>query len=123
MTTPRMQRRFNWSATTAAAELVLEGDCEDDKLDTISQLMLDNFTRVTDSDLLPKYITKDEFCGKIKVWQENVSTSPSERHLGTYKTLFQPINSRLDESTIVNLQHKQNAISRVHVQMLYSTIK
>ena len=61
MTTPRMKRQFNWSATTKAAELVLEGDYEDDELDSISQLMLDDFTRVTDLDSLPQYITMDEF--------------------------------------------------------------
>ena len=85
--------------------------------------MLDNFTRVTDLDSLPKYITLDEFRGKIKVWKENISTSPSGRHLGTYKALFQPIDFCLDKTPIESLQYKQHAIARVHVQMLNYAIK
>ena len=76
-----MKQQLNWNATTQAAELVLEGNYEDDELDTMSKIMLDNFTRATDLDSLSQYVTIEEFRGKIKVWQESVSTSPSGRHL------------------------------------------
>ena len=123
MATPRMKKNNSIGAPPPAAELVLEGDYKDKELDSISQLMLDNFTRVTDLDSLPQYITMDKFQGKMKVWRENVSTSPSGRHLGTYKVLFQPIDFRLNETTTESPQHKQQAIARVHVQMLNYAIK
>ena len=55
---------------------MLEGDYDDEELDKISNIMLDNFTRVTDLDSLPpQFVTMEEFRGKMKVWKERVSTS------------------------------------------------
>ena len=122
-TTKRMKEQLNWNATTQAAELVLEGKYEDDELDTMSKIMLDNFTRATDLDSLSQYVTVEEFRGKIKVWRESVSTSPSGRHLGTYKALFQPIDYQLEENLKRSLQEIQKDISQTHVHMINYAIK
>jgi hypothetical protein len=83
-----MKHSFNWSALTGAAELVLEGDYDNDTISEISRLMLDNMTRVTEVDNIKRYITKKDFRGKFCAWRESTSTSPSERHLGHYKALY-----------------------------------
>ena len=48
-------------------------------------------------------ISEDEFVGKLKVWRESTSTSPSGLHLGHYKALISrhqhsEVNSNNDET-------------------------
>jgi hypothetical protein len=82
ITTPRMKQKFNWSASTCKAELVLEGDYTDDKLADTQRLLLDNMTRVTETEDNSQYITDKDSVGTFKVWRESTSTSPSGCHLG-----------------------------------------
>ena len=60
-TTPTMKKRFNWSASTVEAEMVLEGQYFEPELDEIQKLFLDNLTRVTETDKLFKFVTREEF--------------------------------------------------------------
>ena len=87
-----MKKRFNWSALTVKAEMVLEGEYSEPELDEIQKLFLDNLIRVTETDKLFKFVTKEEFRGKMKAWRESTSTSPSGRHLGHYKSLITTID-------------------------------
>jgi hypothetical protein len=66
-TTPRMKHKFNWSASTCEAELVLEGEYTYDELTHTQRLLLDNMTRVTETEDNSQYITDKEFVGKFKV--------------------------------------------------------
>ena len=72
--------------------MVLKGEYSDPKLDEIQKLFLDNLTRVTEVDELFKFVTVEEFRGKMKAWRESTTTSPSGRHLGHYKLLIATIN-------------------------------
>ena len=45
-------------------------------------------SRPTELDSLKATITKEELEGKMRVWGETTTTSPSGRHLGHYKDLF-----------------------------------
>jgi hypothetical protein len=56
-----MKHKFNWNASTNEVELVLEGEYEDKEISEITRLMLDNLTRVTDVDDIPKFLTREEF--------------------------------------------------------------
>jgi hypothetical protein len=60
-TTENMKHKFNWKASTNEAELVLEGEYEDETISEVTRLFLDNITRVTEVDEDVKYITKEEF--------------------------------------------------------------
>jgi hypothetical protein len=42
-----MKRKFNWSASTNEAELVLKGEYNEEEISDITRLFLDNMTRVT----------------------------------------------------------------------------
>jgi hypothetical protein len=68
-TTPRMKQKFNWSASTSEAELVLEGHYTDDELTDTQRLLLDNMTRVTETEDNSQYIIDKDFVGKFKVWR------------------------------------------------------
>jgi len=58
-------------------------------------MFLDSMTRMTELDSLTPDITVADLRGKFSKWRESTSTSPSGRHLGHYKLLFQKINKSL----------------------------
>jgi len=80
---------LNWQANTELDDKLLDGAIPTN----ISQFpqcqaLLEACRAASDLDILPDIITFEDFKGKIKVWKENTSTSPSGRHLGRYKSLF-----------------------------------
>jgi hypothetical protein len=62
-TTKEMKHKFNWNTSTNEAELVLEGEYEDEEISEITRLMLDNLTRVTDVDDIPKFLHEKNLKG------------------------------------------------------------
>ena len=122
-TTPEMKKKFNWNASTHEAELVLEGNYEDDELSDIARLFLDNMTRVTDLEGLPPMVTKEDLRGKFKKWRESTSTSPSGRHLGHYKILFQTIDKSLEDGERTKLRGMQDDIATSYTMMINYAIK
>lgn len=57
--------------------------------------------RTTKLDSIPKYLTEKEWLGKMKVWKESTSTSPSQLHLGHHKCLVQKFDKddKIDDNT------------------------
>ena len=62
-----MKKKFNWSATTNEAELVLDGEYTDEELTDIQRMLLDNMKRVTSIISSPSYITAAEFDNQMKM--------------------------------------------------------
>ena len=87
--TPSMLRKCNWSASTEAEELVLNGEYDDAELTEVQRMFLDTIQRVASEEISSsKYLNVNQFEGKMKAWKERKkSTSPSGRQLGHYKTL------------------------------------
>jgi hypothetical protein len=71
-----MKHKFNWSASTCEAALVLEGEYTDEELIDTQRLLLDNMTRVTETEDNSQYITDKDFVGKFKVlkWTKGIMT-------------------------------------------------
>ena len=70
-------------------------------------------------------ITEQEYSGKLRVWSESTSTSPSGLHLGHYKSLIARHDySDIDAETIEEnakkdeWNHMQGCLLRLHVQQL-----
>jgi hypothetical protein len=122
-TTETMKHKFNWSASTNEAELVLKGEYNDDELSDITRLFLDNMTRVTETEDKPKFVTMKEFTGKFKVWRETTSTSPSGRHLGHYKDLVATIDRSLKEEERKEFVTFQEEISKCYIGLINYAIK
>ena len=120
---PSMKKIFNWSASTVEAEMVLKGQYTDPELDEIQKLFLDNLIRVTEVDELFKFVTAEEFRGKMKAWRESTTTSPSERHLGNYKLLITTIDRLLDEDERERLQQIQKDIMNCYLGVINYAIK
>jgi hypothetical protein len=118
-----MKHKFNWSASTNEAELVLKGEYNDEELSDITRLFLDNMTRITEAEEAPKFLTRKEFTGKFKVWRESTSTSPSGRHLGHYKALVAIIDRSLDEEDRLQYKSYQEEIAECYIGLINYAIK
>ena len=118
-----MKHKFNWSASTNEAELVLKGEYTDDEISDITRLFLDNMTRVTEVEESPKFLTMKEFTGKFKVWRESTSTSPSGRHLGHYKALVSTIDRSLTEEERKTYGKFQEEIAQCYISLINYAIK
>jgi hypothetical protein len=117
------KHRFNWSASTNEAELVLKGEYNDKEISDITRLFLDNMTRVTEAEDTSKFLTTTKFIGKFRVWRESASTSPSGRHLGHYKALVACIDRSLDDGKRKQYKTYQEAISECYIRLINYAIK
>ena len=121
-TQPPLKTHFNWSASTQAAELVLDGTFSDTEYDHVTSLFLRHLHRVTSLDSLPAQISHTDFTTKFTKWRESTSTSPSGRHLGHYKLLFREIHED-DEDVLETLQQIQASIQHCYISILNYVLK
>ena len=114
-----MSQKFNWSASTEAAELLLNGKYDDAELTEVQKMFLDNMQRVASEEISSsKYLNVDQFEGKMKAWKEKTSTLPSGRHLGHYKALVSTINHSLKGNEITNLKLIQTDIKKCYLGLI-----
>ena len=68
---------------------MLEGNYRNDDLDDATQLWISHFKHhLFENDVpMQPYVTGAQFIGKMKIWKESTSTSPSGYHLGHWKSL------------------------------------
>ncbi|KAG7341114.1 hypothetical protein IV203_023067 [Nitzschia inconspicua] len=87
-----LREKINWSASTYESERILVAgeNIDSTMLSAAEKLMLTHFRRTTDLDTITAQITEAEWEGKMKVWNENTSTSPSGMHLGHHKAIIKP---------------------------------
>ena len=78
---------MDWAASTYESELILEGDYDTSELEHFGKLLVEHMQATTALDSVPAALTEDEWIGKLKVWKESTSTSPSKLHLGHHKSL------------------------------------
>ena len=78
-----MKQKFNWNTSTAESEEVLQGiyDDSEEEVSEIMKLVLKNCVQIVPQNTNPE-ITIAQLRGKMKVWREGTTTSPSGRHLG-----------------------------------------
>ena len=103
--------------------MVLKGEYSDPEVGEIQKLFLDNLTRITEIDEIFKFVTVEEFQGKMKAWRESTTTSLSGRHLGHYKLLITTINRLLDEEEQERLQQIQQHIMSCYIGVINYAIK
>ena len=113
-----MKRKFNWSASTQEAELVLKGEYNDDELSEIQRLLLNNMKKVTDEEKSSSLITIEDFDSRMRKWRESTSTSPSGRHLGHYKVLVATPDRSLQENEFNKLKEYQLDIKQCYIGLI-----
>lgn len=116
---------LDWSASTLAADQILEGSYQTTTTIPNCSDLLRACQARTELDDLPAELTPAEFKGKITTWREATTTSPSGRHLGRYKALFALGLPELDEdsSEVISLAAKQEAIVNLIVALINYCIR
>ena len=89
-TVPPLSTELGFDGVTATGQEILEGKYDTSPHSESVRLLLQHLQHV---DEIHQHegrptITKDEFIGKLKVWSESTTTSPSGMHLGHYKSLL-----------------------------------
>ena len=111
-----------------SAEQILNGTYDAAGLDSNVALLIQHLQQTVEMAALETHpsITEQEYIGKLAVWKESTSTSPSGLHLGHYKALIAPrhsytnIDSDVDEENAQRDEwnHMQGKLLTLHVQML-----
>ena len=81
-------RALNWAADSKLADSILDGTCQIQSItkDTNLQFVLQQCKRLCKE--VPTSITTSNLRSLFKCWHETTTTSPSGRHIGIYKTIF-----------------------------------
>ena len=74
-------------------------------------------------DTTTNKLTYNEFKGKMNVWSEQTTTSPSGCHLGHYKALFSTIDRSLEPKKRSKLQDFQKDIASCYIGIVNYCIK
>ena len=102
------------STSTKEAEEVLNRTYDTEKdpeLTEIMKLILTNCVEIAPPKNSTPEITVAQLRGKMKVWREGTTTSPSGRHLGHYKSLFTVIDKLLKATERKELKEIQERIA------------
>ena len=132
-TVPPLSTGLGYTGDGQLSELILNGTAAFPELSQDIQLLLKHMQRAAEIEAETCYptISEKDFIGKLKVWKESTTTSPSGVHLGHYKSLIarhsysaiededertengRPVTELRDE-----LNFQQDSIRRLHVQMI-----
>ena len=75
-TVPPISEAIDFGASTVTAELILSGDYSNPDLDAITKLLISLLQARTALNAVSGLLTEAEFLGKLRVWNEQTSTSP-----------------------------------------------
>jgi hypothetical protein len=109
---------LSWEGDTEAADLSLRGEYTNAKLDDITQLLLKHCQSVSTPDAIKPELTLDEFTGKLRIWRESTSNSPSGRHLGHYKAVCRPIAYACKPHERADLEESRLALLQAHLDII-----
>ncbi len=81
---------MSFCGDSSLADSVLEGTYQTDRYSESVKLLIQHLKQTHELASLQTYptISLEEFQGKLRVWRESTTTSPSGMHLGHYKALF-----------------------------------
>ena len=88
-TIPPLSEMVDFSASTHTANLILDGQFTNKNISDTTQLMISHLKRhaFRNDPPMTESVIDNDFVGKMKVWKESTSTSPSGFHLGHCKAL------------------------------------
>ena len=112
-TTPEFSDKIDWGASTIESDIVLDGDSPfaEGEIDRLADLLLTHFKSTSEIEL-PAKLTEAEWVGKMKVWNEATSTSPSGLHLGHHKALVKPFSEATESSSRSRTSNQSNTSSQ-----------
>ncbi|KAI2505037.1 hypothetical protein MHU86_9393 [Fragilaria crotonensis] len=89
-TIPPLATELGFDGATAHGQQILDGAYDSTALESNVRRLLSHLEKVQDIYKNPSKptITEEEFRGKLRVWTESTTTSPSGLHLGHFKALI-----------------------------------
>ena len=122
-TIPPMSEAIDYPASTAACDLMLEGEYNTEELEDLTQLLVQHFSKRQALDCLPDQITKSEFLEALQVWNEGTSTSPSDINLGHYHALFRRHKYKADSPAAKEFDAKREKLVQAQLTLLNYSLK
>ena len=117
-TLPPLAEKVDFQASTAACEMILNGDFSCEELEDLTQILLHHFSRRQELDNLPSKLTKAELLGALSVWNEGTSTSPSEMNLGHYHAMFRRHDYQANTEKAKAFEAKQEKLVQAQLALL-----
>ena len=126
-TTSPLVEGLGYCGDGPSAEQLLNGTYGTADMDSNVALLLQHLKQTDEMAALEPHptVTEQEYRGKLKVWKESTTTSPSGLHLGHYKTLiarhkYSEIESEneADNAQRDEWNHMQSSLLTLHVQLL-----
>lgn len=116
-----LRELIDWTATTDESEAILNGHyIPPNTMAPLCREVLQECKASIPLDSIAPTITPASFKGKLKVWRERTTTSPSGRHLGRYKALITPgrYHESIDPDAYKQFKQKQNDITEVILSII-----
>ena len=129
-TIPPLSDQLGFSGDGEAAQDILTGKYNTAMLDESVQLLIRHLRYINgiERDTCRPTISDAEFSGKLRVWRESTSTSPSGLHLGHYKALvaWHSFSTTANDSDLTpefiarrnEVNYKQSAIREVRLSLI-----
>ena len=120
-TVPPLSEDLGFCADTPEAQALLEGTYDYDQIhDPIVRLFLKHMTQIESlgEQLSRVTITEEEMKGKLRVWRESTSTSPSGQHLGHFKALV----ARHEYSEVTNDDDPNDVSKRDELDLIQTKL-
>ena len=121
-TVPPYSEWVNWGASSHTAELILEGNFQDESLDKISQDLINHMKKRTDLDTIEEELTQEAWEGKMKVWPQATSTSPSGFLMIYNEALVSKHDKKLDSPEGDKLEGKRNQLIKWHNDLIQPSL-
>ncbi len=114
---PETMQMFGWDGNSDTCNKILEGEPPAHLPDRLKNEIADTFFQQfkTAAPTLDTEISIQEFKEAFAKWKESTTTSPSQRHLGHYRSLMAP-DGHIDEESL------GEQIMLIHYQMVCSTL-
>ena len=121
-TVPPLSTDFGFTGTGESAQQALSGQYiyPGENATTALRLLLDHLKQTAEMENQASHptISEDAFSGKLKVWRESTSTSPSGLHLGHYKSLIARHQySEVDQNDNENLQSSKSELDMMQREL------
>lgn len=103
LTVPPLESDLGFCGDGPGGEAILNGTYDTSSYEDNVKLLIQHLQQVHDVAQHPSYyptIREEELVGKLKIWKESTTTSPSGLHLGHYKALIARHQYSEDESDL-----------------------
>ena len=123
LTVPPFSEWIDWGTSSHISELILEGTFQPLEVDSLTSKLLQHMKQCASLDQIQDTLTTTEWTGKISVWPEPMSTSPSAFHLTHSKALIAKHDLTPGSPKYAALEEQWEQLIQWQVDLLNAAIK